>query len=90
MNTFNRLMLENHVCIVLEANQPKRFRPKVMRKTIKTQRSVYQGQTAARMAKQRNAALARRKAYYRKMYLDMKKREQKMYGNMARAQSYRR
>jgi len=88
MDKVNLMVIEQQL-ILFEA-QPKRFRPKVMRKTIGKQRSVFQGQTAARIAKQRNAALARRKAYYRKMYLDMKKREQKMYGNIARAQAYRR
>jgi len=97
MNTAMDLMMSNEVQRVLEAvkkpgppKPPKRFRQRVVRKTIKTQRSVFQGQTAARIAKQRNAGLSRRKAYYRKMYLDMKAREQKMYGNAAKAQSYRR
>lgn len=89
MNKINLMVVERQL-ILFEAQQPKRFRPKVIRKSINNQRRVFQGQTAANIAKQRNAALAKRKAYYRKMYLDMKKREQKMYGNVARAQSYRR
>lgn len=85
-------MISNEVQCVLEAvaKKPARFRPKVMRKTIQKQRSVFQGQRAAAIARQRNKAMSARKAYYRKMYMDIKKREQKMYGNMARSQAYRR
>jgi len=73
--------------LVLEANP---YKPKIYRVNRAKQVNRYAGGAAARISKQRNAAMSRRKAYYRKMYMDMKKREQKMYGNMARAQALRR
>jgi len=95
MSTHQSLMIENEIQAFFEAiakkpGPPKRFKPKVMRKTIKTQRNVFKGQAASRIGKARNPALAARKAHYRKMYLMMKKREQMMYGNMAKAQAFRR
>ncbi len=95
MNSSQSLMIENEIQLFFEAiakkpGPPKRFKPKVMRKTIKTQRNVFKGQIASRIGKQRNPALAARKARYRKMYLAMKQQEQRMYGNMAKSQAFRR
>lgn len=57
-----------------------RFRTKVLRKNIKKQRSVYAGRAAARLAAKANPSLAKRKAMFRKKYLELKEREQRVYG----------
>jgi hypothetical protein len=64
-----------------------RFKTKMIRKTLYTQRNVFAGGAAARIAKKRNPALAARKARYRMMYLQAKQREQQMYGRMGMMQA---
>ena len=87
INETSQQIIMTQIDLFLEANP---YRVKVMRVNRAKQINRYAGGAASRIAKQRNAAMARRKAYYRKMYMDMKKREQTMYGNMARAQALRR
>jgi hypothetical protein len=86
MSNINQLVLE----AAKKPGPPKRFRPKVRRVNIKKQRSIYAGQAAASISRKINPALAARKKMYRKMYLDIKKREQQMYAARARAMSMRR
>lgn len=87
MSETKHQIMMTQIDLVLEVNP---YRVKTMRMNRAKQINKYAGGAASRIAKQRNAAMSKRKAYYRKMYMDMKKREQKMYGNMARAQALRR
>jgi len=77
--------------LVFEAvHQIKRFKPKIQRINIAKQRNRFGGQTAAAMARKRNPGMAAKKAMYRKMYLDIKKREQQMYRSAARSAAMKR
>jgi hypothetical protein len=58
-----------------------KFRPKMLRKTIQIQRRPLAGQFAAKLAKKRNPGLSRLKEKYRRKYLELKRREQRMYGS---------
>jgi len=87
MNTHQSLMKDLQIDSFVEGVLFKRFRPKMLRRTIKTQRNVYKGQAASRIARAKNPALDDRKKRYRQLYLAMKNREQQMYGSLARQQS---
>jgi hypothetical protein len=69
------------------AKPPTRFRTKTMKKTLYSQRNVFAGGAASRIAKQRNPALAARKARFRMLYLQAKQREQQMYGRLGMMQA---
>ena len=86
----HNLIIEQQLNLFFEITKPiKRFKQHMLRKSIATQRSVFKGQTAARIAAKRNVALDSRKKFYRQMYLKMKAREQQMYGNAAKSQAMR-
>jgi hypothetical protein len=64
---------------------PQRFKPKTLRKTIQKQRSTYAGLLASQLARQRNKSLSDRKKFYRQKYLQLKQKEQQLYGSRARS-----
>ena len=84
------LITQHQISVFFEMFHPlKRFRQHMLKKTISSQRSVFKGQTAARLAAKRNATLDARKKFYRQMYLKMKAKEQQMYGNAAKSLAMR-
>ena len=66
-----------------------RFRPKIYRKSIQKQRSVYAGQLASNLAKQKAPGIDARKSFFRRKYLEFKAKEQRMFGSRARSLSRR-
>lgn len=87
MTDINSLVFEALQYIEEVFKPSKRFKTKMLRKTRQTQQHVFAGQTAAHLARKKNPSLDARKAFYRKMYLALKQREQQMYGSRAKSLS---